>query len=246
LEVDPNDCRRVFVLKFKIDPAIFENFPGLHIGVVSAKGVDNHGACPAILERIKRIQEEIRRDFDMEALTGCPKIQNWRKAYTAFGAKPKKHRSSVESLYRMTLEGRELHPINKLVDIYNCVSLMHMVPVGGDDLAKVQGDIELRFASGDETFLPLGSSEGQNVRAGEVVYADRKEVLCRRWNWRESEKTKMTEETKNALLVSEGLPPVSVEEIEHILIDLSRMIQEYCGGEIEVAVLCAASSESEL
>jgi len=233
-------------VKFKIDPAIFKAFPGLHIGIVSAKGVDNHGDCPEILEKIKKIQREIRDNFDMGTLSDQPKIQNWRNAFTLFGAKPKKHRSSVENLYRMTLEGRDLRPINRLVDIYNYVSLWHMVPVGGDDLSRIEGDIVLRFAKGDEPFFPLGSDGLQTARKGEVIYADEKEVVCRRWNWRESEKTKMTEETQDALLVSEGLPPVTAEEIEHIVTDLSRMIQEYCGGVMKVDVLDIANSESEL
>ncbi len=233
-------------MKFKIDPAIFSAFPGLHIGVVSAKGVDNHRDCPEILEKIKKIQREIRDNFDMGTLAKCPKIQNWRNAYTLFGAKPKKHRSSVENLYRLTLEGRDLRPINRLVDIYNYVSLCHMVPVGGDDLVQVEGDILLRFAKGDELFLPLGSSEMQKARDGEVVYADEREVLCRRWNWRESEKTKMKESTQDVLLVSEGLPPVTADEIQRIVTDLSRWVQQYCGGKINVGVLGIANSELEL
>ena len=233
-------------MKFKIDPAIFATFPGLHIGIVKAKGVDNRGDCPEILEKIKKIQREIRDNFDMGTFSDHPKIQNWRDAYTLFGTKPKKHRSSVENLYRMTLEGRDLHAINRLVDIYNYASLCYMVPVGGDDLARAEGDILLRFAKGDEPFLPLGSDELQTARKGEVIYSDEREILCRRWNWRESEKTKMTEETQDVLLVSEGLPPVTAEEIEQIITDLSRIIQKYCSGETAVDVLDVANSESEL
>ncbi len=233
-------------MKFKIDPAIFRTFPGLSVGILMASGVDNHGDCPDLLEEIKRIEEEIRDNFDLGTLSDCPKIQNWRKAYTLFGAKPKKHRSSVESLYRMTLEGRDLRPINKLVDIYNCVSLMHMIPVGGDDLSRVEGDILLRFANGDESFSPLGSDEPQTARKGEVIYADNREVLCRRWNWRESDKTKMNEDTREVLLVAEGLPPVTAEEIGHVVSDLSRMIQQYCGGKTGYYVLGFANCEKEL
>ena len=192
------------------------------------------------------MQEEIRHNFALKRLADYPKIQNWQKAYASFGAKPKKHRSSVESLYRMTLEGRELRPINRIVDIYNYVSLSHMIPVGGDDLAKVQGDIELRFARGDESFSPLGSQEVQVAREREVVYADEREVLCRRWNWRECEKTKMTEETRDILLVSEGLPPVTAGEIKRVVMNLSRLIKKYCGGEIDVGILDVADNEWEL
>jgi len=226
-------------MKFKIDPAIFAAFPGLHIGVVCAKGMDNHGDCPAIREQINETQRKIRNNFDQESLAQFPKIQSWRNAYTLFGAKPKKHLSSVENLYRMTLEEKDIRSINKLVDIYNCVSLLHMVPVGGDDLAKVDGDILLRFANGDEAFSPLGSWELQKARKGEVIYADAKEVLCRRWNWRECEKTKMTEETQDVLLVSEGLPPVMAGEIMETATDLSRLVEKYCGGRINHELLSA-------
>lgn len=233
-------------MKFKIEPLIFETFPGLSIGILKASGVDNHGDYPDLIEEIKRIQEEIRDNFDLGTLADCPKIQNWRKAYAFFGAKPKKHLSSVESLYRMTLEGRNLRPINKLVDIYNCISLMHMVPVGGDDLSRVEGDILLRFAKGDEPFSPLGFDEPQTARKGEVIYADNREVLCRRWNWRESDKTKMTEDTREVLLVAEGLPPVSAQNIDQVVEDLAQLVEKYCGGETNRNVLSAEKREWEL
>ena len=60
----------------------------------------------------------------------------------------------------------------------------------------------------------LNSEETKNPKEGEVVYIDDKEVLCRRWNWRECDKSKMTEETTNVALVVEGLPPTSKEEVE--------------------------------
>lgn len=233
-------------MKFRIDPAIFETFPGLHIGVVRVKNLDNHGDCPDLMAKMEQLQRDIRENFRIETLTECPKIQNWRNAFALFGAKPKKHRSSVENIYRMILEGRDLRPINKVVDIYNCVSLEHMVPVGGDDLALVDGDIVLRFAAGDEPFVPLGSGESQTARKGEVIYADNRDVLCRRWNWRECEKTKMTEETQDVLLVSEGLPPVTEEEIARIAAEMEGMIRRYCGGETEVAVLGMNRGERQL
>jgi DNA/RNA-binding domain of Phe-tRNA-synthetase-like protein len=231
---------------FRVLPEIFEAFPGLRVGTVVVKGINNRGACPEIWHSVKRVQEEIRSQINHENLINHPKIQSWRRAFISFGAKPKKHRSSVENLYSMTLEGRDLRPINKIVDIYNYISLKYMVPVGGDDLAKVEGDIVLRFAKGDEVFMPLGSDEVQTPREGEVIYADQKKVLCRRWNWRESEKTKMTEQSKDVLLVSEGLPPVGGEEMEEIVKDLSQSVHKYCGGEVASSVLSARECECDL
>ena len=163
-----------------------------------------------------------------------------------FDAKPKKYKSSVENLYRMILKGMKLRSINKIVDIYNFVSIMHMIPVGGDDMEKVEGDITLAFARGGETFIPLNVKEAETAKQGEVVYIDSKEVLCRRWNWRECEKTKMTEETREVILVAEGLPPVTGADMEDIIQELRRLIQKHCGGKPEVFVLNQERTEIEL
>ena len=146
----------------------------------------------------------------------------------------------------MTLKGIGLNPINKVVDIYNFISLKHMTPVGGDDLDKVEGDIELTYATGQESFTRLNSDETINPDSGEVIYKDDKEVLCRRWNWRECDKSKMTETTKNAALVIEGLPPFTKENIEEISKELAQLIEKYCGGEIQIFIVNKERSEIEM
>ncbi len=224
-------------MKLKIDAKIFEKFPGLKLGTVTARNIDNHGVSDEIMQLIREKEREIRENYDTETLSQHPKIHSWRGAYSSFGAKPKKYKSSVESLYRMILKGLDLRHINKIVDLFNYISIKYMIPAGGDDMAKVDGDITLKFAVGDEPFTALNSKEKETAKEGEVVYADSKEVLCRRWNWRECDKTKMTEETKDVNLVIEALPPVTKEELDEVEEDLSRLITEYCGGEIRTDIL---------
>jgi len=233
-------------MKFKIDTRIFEKFPGLKIGVVTARNIDNHGFSDEIMQLIREKEREIRENYDTETLSQHPKIHSWREAYSSFGAKPKKYKSSVESLYRMILKELDLRHINNIVDLYNYISIKYMIPAGGDDMAKVDGDITLKFAVGDEPFTALNSKEKETAKEGEVVYTDSKEVLCRRWNWRECDKTKMTEETKDAILVVEALPPVTKEELDEVEEDLSRLITKYCGGEIRTAILDDGKREIEV
>ncbi|UCC38391.1 MAG: hypothetical protein JSV96_11180 [Candidatus Aminicenantes bacterium] len=233
-------------MKFRIESEIFEKFPGLNIGIVVAKQIDNRGKSDELMYLIREKEKEILAEYDNETLSQCSRIESWRKAYSSFGAKPKKHKSSVESLYRMILSGNNLRHINKIVDIYNYVSIKYMIPVGGDDLSKVDGHIRLKFARGSELFIPLNSQEEQSARPGEVIYRDDKEVLCRRWNWRECEKTKMTETTEDVVLVSEGLPPFTQWEILEIVEDLSGMVKKYCGGETRTAVLDQKKGEFEV
>jgi len=170
----------------------------------------------------------------------------WREAYRAFGAKPKKYTYSVENLYSMILEGVELRHINTVVDIYNYISLKHMIPVGGDDVDKIDGDIVLRLAKGDELFTRLNSDEVDHPKEGEVIYADDKEILCRRWNWRECDKSKMTEQTKNITLVVEGLAPVTQDQVKAIVDELSQLVTKFCGGDAVSHILNTYNKEIKI
>ena len=77
-------------------------------------------------------------------------VAAWRLAYQAFGAKPKRTRPSVEALLRRVEAG--LPRIDRLTDIYNAISVRHLLPVGGEDLAMYRGPARLARAAGDESF----------------------------------------------------------------------------------------------
>jgi DNA/RNA-binding domain of Phe-tRNA-synthetase-like protein len=222
---------------FTIEKDIFERFPDLLVGTLLIDGLDNSGCCEEVLPLIRVQEEKIRRSFSRDTLSQEPRIRAWREAYSSFGAKPKKYLSSVESLYRMILKENGLRSINTVVDLYNYVSIKNIVPIGGDDLDRVEGTLRLCVARGDETFLPLNAREREVVKPGEVIYRDDMDVLCRRWNWRESDKTKMTEDTRRLLLVLEALPPISADILEPMIVDLEELVVRHCGGRARTAVL---------
>jgi DNA/RNA-binding domain of Phe-tRNA-synthetase-like protein len=70
-----------------------------------------------------------------------------------------------------------------------------------------------------------------------VIYKDDLGTLCRRWNWKEAERTKLTAETRNAFLVIEGLPPVGCDLVERAANELAALVREHCGGEVRVALI---------
>jgi len=233
-------------MQFKINKEIFGKYPELVVGVVVAHGISNEGESKEVLDLTIEKEKEIKENFETETLSQNPKIACWRAAFSAFGAKPKEYKCSVENLCRMILKDIELRHINKIVDIYNYISIKHMVPVGGDDIDKIDGDIVLTLADGTETFQQLNSEEIKNPKPEEVVYCDEKEVLCRRWNWRECDKSKMTETTKNVMLVVEGLPPVGQQEVEGIIDELAELVEKYCGGDISKNVLNVKHQEIKI
>lgn len=234
-------------MKFSADKAIFEKFQGVTLGVVIAKGMNNAGGASEIQKKLREEEKRIRENFFLETLNSHQNIAPWRAAYVAFGAKPKEHRSSVENLYRLVLEGKEVRHVNTLVDIYNLISLKYMLPVGGEDLDKMQGDISLTFAGMNEpAILLLGDKEPRVPHKGEVIYKDDLGAICRRWNWREAERTKLTKQTTGAVLVIETIAPTLKEELKAALDELAELIKQYCGGDIVSHILDKEHAELEI
>ncbi|WP_155340453.1 B3/B4 domain-containing protein [Acrocarpospora corrugata] len=133
------------------------------------------------------------------------KIEAWRAAYRAFGAKPQRTRPSVDALIRRM----PLPEINLVVDAYNAVSVRHALPIGGEDAGHYAGPARLVRATGDEpSDQALGDPE-----IGEVVWRDDVGVTCRRWNWRQCVRTRITEQTVDAVFLLERLEPMSMDEL---------------------------------
>ena len=129
--------RRVLI----IDRRIFDEFPGVRIGVIAAHGVDNGVENPEIGRLLEEEQRLVALNLAGVTVIEHPSIAPWREVYRKFGAKPKKYRSSIENLVRRLLKGATLPSINPLVDLYNVVSLRHLLPVGGEDLERTSGSI---------------------------------------------------------------------------------------------------------
>jgi len=221
-------------MRFQIAQTIFELFPQLQIAIAVFSDIDNSEAHPEITAFLHQ-QEKALKILDPPS--AHPKIAAWREAYRTFGAKPSDYHSSVEALAKRVAKGDPLPVINPLVDSYNAISLKYLVPVGGEDLDKIEGDILLTRATGDEEFIALGEMENRSPKVGEVVYKDDRGVICRRFNWREADRTKFTAQTKNALVVMECLPPTSGEEIEAAINELAELVQKCCSGTYKTAIL---------
>jgi len=221
-------------MKFEIEKEIIEKFPDFIAGVIVLKDGDNTGEVGEINDLLRTAEkEQIHNLAEMETFNRHPQLAAWRAAYRKFGSDPHQYRCSAEALIRRVLKGDQLRHINKLVDLYNYVSLKYVLPVGGEDLDTMKGDLVLGFADGTEKFVRLGGAENEPPQKGEVVYKDDEAVACRRWNWREADRTKLTERTQNAIIVIEALSPVTNELVKTATKDLAALIKKYCTGQVD-------------
>jgi DNA/RNA-binding domain of Phe-tRNA-synthetase-like protein len=141
----------------------------------------------------------------LAATAELPQVADWRQAYQAFGAKPKRTRPSVEALLRRVDTG--LPRIDRLTDIYNAVSVKHLLPAGGEDLDAYEGQLRLTRAAGDEPFdtAKAGELVIDHPEPGEVIWRDDAGVTCRCWNWRQCRRTRITYATTSAVFILDGL-----------------------------------------
>jgi DNA/RNA-binding domain of Phe-tRNA-synthetase-like protein len=222
--------------QFRLADDFVALFPEAQIGLVFVSAINNKIHAEECAEILARQVTETAARLPDEDLAALPSIAPWREAYARFGVKPSKTRSSIENLLRSAKSGR-LRSINPLVDLYNSVSLAYQLPVGGEDLDHVQGDIVLTRADGTESFLPLGATAEEPPPAGAVIYRDDAGVICSCWNWREADRTKLTGETHRAVLVMEVIPPFTREELDLALTALGNRVIAHLGGSHRIVVL---------
>ena len=154
------------------------------------------------------------------AVEDVPHVAAWREAYRAFGAKPQRTRNSLEALLRRAATG--LPRVNLLTDVYNAVSVLHRIPLGGEDLCCYVGPARLVRANGTESFDTVadGVDVVDHPDPGEVVWRDEDGVTCRRWNWRQSQRTRLRADTTSALFILDALAPVTDGDLEAAVDDL--------------------------
>ncbi|MBV4431128.1 B3/4 domain-containing protein [Clostridium tyrobutyricum] len=223
--------------KFVIEDDFWGLFPGARIGVVVCHGIDNSIKDEKQYKNmIDNSEKEALKYLENVEFSSNEVIKVWREAFQKFKTK-KGARSSIEALLKRVDKGNHIGTINPLVDIYNSISLTYALPCGGEDMDKFAGDIRLTKAVGDESFITLGTDESAPPYEGEIVYKDNEGAICRCFNWRESVRTMLTENTKNAFLCIELVDEGRLKDFEDALKYLSKTVQDNLGGTYKISIL---------
>ncbi len=209
---------------FKVEPAIFQCLPTLYIGVVAADGVNNQKAYPAVEAMLAEAVEKAQTKFADMSVKKMQEIIPYREAFRAVGLNPNRFPCSVEAMFSRIVKGKGLPHINPLVDLNNALSLNHVIPMGTHDLSRSDADIEMRYASEGDTFIPFGSEQKEPVDAGEVVYAVGHEVRTRRWTWRQSECGKITEQTSRVFFPIDGFSDINKDQVDAVCAELTDIL----------------------
>ena len=229
--------------KFILEQPYLDIFPNSKIGILVCTGIDNHIIDEnKYVDYLQEAQKEALKHIANPEFTENPVIRTWRDAFQKFKTK-KGARCSIEAMLKRISKGNSIGTINPLVDIYNGISLKYGVPVGGEDIDKFDGDNRLTVAEGGEEFVTYGSDKSEPPYEGEVVYKDNAGAICRCFNWRESVRTMLTEETVNAFMCIETVAGERDDVLDAALEELKTLIETELGGEVTKHILSKDNPE---
>lgn len=227
--------------KFIAEESFWELFPDAAIGIIVASGMKSADEVdPADAEAIKRLLAEANEQADKyltsNVISENEMVKVWREAYSKFKTK-KGARCSIENLLKRVLKGNPVGSITPSVDIYNAISLKYALPVGGEDIDTVEGDFRLGVTDGGDAFMPIGEDEEDPTLPGELCYRDDAGAICRCWNWRDGQRSALSDDSENAILVIECVDPARIDGLNEALDEFAALISEHLGAKIETRAI---------
>jgi lysyl-tRNA synthetase class 2 len=233
--------------EIRIHAKIFEENPTFRRGIVIARNMDNQGHSRELEDMLgNAIAQAAQQPVDLKA---DPRTTAWTEAHRQFRSNPNKFPPAHCALLKRVQKPNAKIPfINKVVAIMNINSIRDVTPVGGDDVMRASGSLELRYADGSETFTPLGNPDVKEQPVpGEVIYvvAESKEVMCRRWNWRNGHATRITEDTRVIVMNIDGLGEDSETRSTVTRDRVARMLEGYCQAKVTTTFLTSSQPTSQ-
>jgi len=229
-----------------VSPLVFDKFSSFRRGIVVAEAIDNAGSRPALEQLLSEALKQARRqpiDLKCDATSVM-----WQKAHEGFSSNPNRFPPSHIAIRKRVQNGKAIPFISPVVAIMNISSLAAHTSVGGDDIDHVGKRLALRFANGDETFVPL-FQEGneEHPDPGEVIYVDEAGcVMCRRWNWRNSHVSRIRDTTRRMVMNIDGLGDDCESMVIRTRDRVAEMLQEFCDARVTTALLSPEVPISEV
>ena len=216
--------------EIRVHKKIFEAYPSFRRGIVVAKQMQNSGHSQELEAMLRKVvAEAAERPIDLKA---DPRTMVWNEAHRQFGSNPNKYAPAhCALLKRVQKAGAQIPFINKTVAIMNYNAIKDKIPVGGDDLMRAGGTLELRYAQGTENFTPLGKPDTvEHPDPGEIIYGH---------------KTLIGEETEIIVMNTDGLGEDSEERAVITRDRVARMLEEFCQARV-ITTLLSPSQPSHL
>ena len=198
-------------------PEVWANYPELIAGVLRVNGISGEAAVSSL---VAGYWDAARSRLAQGQEGEFPEIKAWRRVFGKMGLKPTQYRCASESLLRRFRKEDSLPGLHPLVDLCNAMSLASAIPIAVFDLDKVDQFLEVRNATGTETYLDF-SGETEHPETGEIIFADQAgNAHARRWANRQSARSAIRPDTRNVLIVIEAHHDGASGDVARLMQDL--------------------------
>lgn len=219
-------------MDFNSSSDVKKRFPDLSVLTFSVNDVKISKSNDELVKLKERVFRDVRERYDIETLKDVSIFRAYRDFFWRIGVDPTKSRPAAEALVRRVLTGKVIPNINTLVDVYNLASIKSEVALAAFDEDKLEGVLTMRFAFIGEKFLGIGMNKPVNLEGGEVVISDSEKPVAL-YPYRDADCSKVTEGTKNVLMLVCGVPSVSSETLHIAKQTTAEYIKRFCDGRTE-------------
>ncbi len=217
-------------MMLKIDSKLESTFPELRTLTCEIRDVKVVKRSSELESFAAELMKQVKKQYSLEALKDLPTVRAYRDFFWRVGVDPTKNRPAAEALIRRILRGGNIPNINTLVDAYNLASIKTEIALAAFDLDRLRGDLLMRFAEEGEKFMGIGMQKPMVFQGGEIVVSD-SEKLVAVYPHRDADNTKVTEKTKNIVLMVCGVPGIREENLRNAKQVTLEYITRFCGGQ---------------
>jgi len=227
---------------FSIDGEVAKKYPSINIGIAVIKNINIKKSDPNLVAEIDQFVKS-QSHLSNEVISAYPEVTTYRKLYKEMGIDWHSRRPSPEALLRRISQKKDLYQINTCVDAYNLIVMKNRVSVGAFDYDKFAFPTVMRFPKEGEEILLLGDKESTKFKPTELAYFDENGGYNIDFNYRDAQRTTVTENTKDILLNIDGVYNITREKVEQTLKESIEIITKYCGGTVEFAGVVSAKQK---
>lgn len=214
-------------LEITFAPELCRLFSQFKIGFITYKNIEVGHSPQMVKGRLQLFQESIYFDLADKSVTEFEGIKEWRQIFKTAGKDPNRYRHSAEALYRRIKKQNYLQPVNSSIDINNFFSLEYQIPIGVYDADKLSGNLTIRLGKEGEEYNGLNGRP--NSLANLIISEDAAGPFGSPFV--DSERTAVTEQTKNAVQIVYLRPSLEIKKAEKMVESLMNMYIQVHGGE---------------
>lgn len=220
-------------MEITISTNLKDKIPHFKVGIITYNNI-TVGPSPQMLKgRLQLFQESLFFDLQEKEFTDFKGIKEWRNIFKVVGKDPSRHRPSTEALYRRIKKQNYILSVHSAIDLNNFFSLRFEVPIGIYDCVNLTGDIILTIGEVGDKYVGLNG----RINAMEDMIIATDKVGPFGSPFVDSERTKVTENTKYALQIIYFGPSISREDADKQTQALMDMFLQIHGGDGQYTIL---------